>query len=62
MKIAAELCLLVANWGGEEKARLQVLQSDIVLVGMRQIEEHIGVAPRDQRLVFGEQQLGENVV
>ena len=58
----AELNLSVVDWGGEEKARLQVLQSDIVLVGMRQIVEHIGVAPRDQRLVFGEQQLEENVV
>ena len=58
----AELNLSVVDWGGEKKARLQVLQSDIVLVGMRQIEEQIGVAPRNQRLVMGEQQLEENVM
>ena len=62
MKIAAELCLLVANWGGEEIARLLVLASDIVRVGMIQIEEQIGVAPRNQRLVLGEKLLEENVM
>ena len=62
MKIAAELYLSVANWGGEEIARLLVLASDIVRVGMIQIEEQIGVAPRNQRLVLGEQQLEENVM
>ena len=34
------------------KARLLVLESDIVLVGMRQIEEQIGVAPRNQEDVI----------
>ena len=31
-------------------------------MGMRQIEEHIGVAPRNQRLMLEEQQLEENVM
>ena len=31
-------------------------------MGMRQIEEQIGVAPRNQRLMLEEQQLEENVM
>ena len=61
-KTDGQLNLSVVNWEGEEKARLQVFQSDIVLVGMRQIEEQIGVPPRNQRLVLGEQQLEEDMM
>jgi len=53
------LRLSVVDWGGEERACLQVLESDTVMVGMRQIEEQLSVAPRYQRLVVGEQQLTE---
>jgi len=50
------------DWGGEESARIEVRPSDKVLVGMRQIEEQLGVAPCRQRLVFGEHQLEEDKV
>ena len=56
------LYLFVVNWAGEEKARMQVRPSDTVLVGMRQVEEQLGVAPCRQRLVVGERQLGEEDV
>ena len=39
-----------------------VLASDFVLVGVIQIEEQIGVPPRNQRLVLGEKLLEENVM
>jgi len=53
------LRLSVLDWGGEVLARLLVLESDTVMLGMEQIEEQMGVLPRCQRLVFGEQQLAE---
>ena len=43
-------------------ARMEVLPSDTVLVGMLQVEEQLGVAPCRQRLVVGERQLGEEDV
>ena len=49
----------VVNWGGEEVARVEVLPSDTVLVGQLQIEDQIGVPPKNQRLVLGEKQLEE---
>ena len=50
----------IVDWGGEESARIEVRPSDKVLVGMRQIDEQLGVAPWRQRLVFGEHQLEEH--
>jgi len=61
-KKTPQLRLSVVDWGGEERARLLVLESDTVLVGMQQIEEQLGVAPRCQRLVVGEQQLTEGEI
>jgi len=52
----------IVNWGGEEWARIEVRSSDKVLVGMRQIDEQLGVPPCQQRLVFGENQLEEDEV
>ena len=49
----------IVNWGGDEVARVEVLPSDIVLLGQKQIEDQIGVPPHKQRLVHGEQQLDE---
>ena len=43
-------------------ARMEVLPSDTVLVGMLQVEEQLGVPPCKQRLVVGERQLGEEDV
>jgi len=54
--------LSVVNWGGEEQARLLVLESDTVMFGMQQIEEQLGVPPRCQRLVVGEEQLAEGEI
>ena len=51
------LHLLILGWNGEEKARLEVLPSDSVLVGMRQIQDQVGVPPEQQRLVHGEREL-----
>jgi len=51
--------LSVVNWGGEEIARLDVRSSDTVLVGMRQVEEQLGVPPCKQRMVVGEHELKE---
>ena len=39
---------------------MEVRPSDKVLVGMRQIEEQLGVPPHQQRLVVGEHQLEED--
>jgi len=61
-KKTPQLRLSVVDWGGEERARLLVLESDTVLVGMQQIEDQLGVAPRCQRLVVGEQQLTEGEI
>jgi hypothetical protein len=52
----------IVNWGGEELARIEVRPSDKVLVGMRQIDEQLGVASWRQRLVLGENQLEEDKV
>ena len=43
-------------------ARMEVLPSDTVLVGMLQVEDQLGVAPCRQRLVVEERQLGEEDV
>jgi len=51
--------LSVVDWGGEEIARLEVRSSDTVLVGMRQVEEQLGVSPCKQRMVVGEHKLEE---
>ena len=48
------LHLIVVNWSGEEVARLEVRPSDLVLVGMRQIEEQLGVPVSRQMLVCDE--------
>jgi len=56
------LRLSVVDWGGEERACLQVLESDTVMVGMQQIEEQLCVPPRYQRLVVGEEQLAEGEI
>jgi len=48
------LHLIVANWSGDEVARLEVRPSDTVIVGMRQIEEQLGVSVAHQMLVCGE--------
>ena len=60
--VIAVVYLSVVDWGGEEIARMKVLPSDTVLVGMLQVEEQLGVAPCRQRLVVGERQLGEEDV
>ena len=39
---------------------MEVRPSDKVLVGMRQIEEQLGVPPHRQRLVVGEHELKED--
>ena len=57
LSAVAIIHLSVVNWGGEEVARVEVLPSDTVVVGQLQIEDQIGVPPRNQRLVHGEQQL-----
>ena len=57
--VIAVVYLSVVDWGGEEIARMKVLPSDTVLVGMLQVEDQLGVPPRSQRLVVGERQLGE---
>ena len=48
------LHLIVVNWSGEEVARLEVLPSDTVSVGMQQIEEQLGVPVARQMLVCNE--------
>jgi hypothetical protein len=48
------LHLIVVNWSGDEIARLEVLPSDLVLVGMRQVEEQLGVPVARQMLVCNE--------
>ena len=45
------LHLIVLNWSGEEIARLEVRPSDLVLTGMRQVEEQLGVPVARQMLV-----------
>ena len=60
--VVAVIHLSVVNWGGEEMARMEVLPSDTVLVGMLQVEDQLGVAPCRQRLVVEERQLGEEDV
>ena len=55
----SEIHLSIVNWGGDEVARVEVLPSDNVLLGQKQIEDQIGVPPHKQRLVHGEQQLEE---
>ena len=45
------LHLIVVNWSGDEIARLEVRPSDLVLVGMRQVEEQLGVPVARQMLV-----------
>ena len=54
---AVFLHLIVVNWSGDEVAQLEVEPSDTVMVGLRQIEEQIGVAVSRQRLVCGEDAL-----
>jgi len=61
-KKTPQLHLSVVDWGGDERACLLVLESDTVMVGMQQIEEQLGVSPRCQRLVVGEQQLTEDEI
>ena len=51
------LHLIVVNWSGDEVARLEVRPSDTVIVGMRQIEEQLGVSVARQMLVCGEDEL-----
>ena len=48
------LHLIVLNWSGEEIARLEVRPSDLVLTGMRQVEEQLGVPVARQMLVCNE--------
>ena len=45
------LHLIVVNWSGDEIARLEVRPSDTVLVGMRQVEDQLGVPVARQMLV-----------
>jgi len=54
--------MTAVDWGGEPKAHIVVRPCDTVRVGMEQIHEEIGVAPRLQRLVCGERQLKEQDV
>ena len=51
------LHLIVVNWSGDEIARLEVQPSDTVVVGMRQIQEQLGVPVTRQMLVCGEDAL-----
>ena len=46
--------LIVVNWSGDEIAQLEVRPSDLVLVGMRQVEEQLGVPVARQMLVCNE--------
>ena len=52
--------MTAVDWGGEPKARIAVYPYETVRVGMEQINDQIGVAPRLQRLVLGERQLAEH--
>jgi hypothetical protein len=51
--------MTAVDWGGETKADIVVRPCDTVRVGMEQIQDQIGVAPRLQRLVFGERRCEE---
>ena len=57
--VVAAVCLhlIVVNWSGDEVAQLEVEPSDNITVGLRQIEEQLGVAVSRQRLVCGEDAL-----
>ena len=57
--VIAVIQLSVVDWGGEEIARLEVRPSDTVLVGMRQVEDQLGVPPCRQVMVVGERKLEE---
>ena len=48
------LHLIVVNWSGDEIAQLEVRPSDLVLTGMRQVEEQLGVPVARQMLVCNE--------
>ena len=49
----AMIHISVVNWGGEEVARVEVLPSDTVLVGQLQIEDQIGVPPKNNDWCLG---------
>ena len=59
---AVFLHLIVVNWSGDEVAQLEVEPSDNIMVGMRQLEEQLGVAVSRQRLVCGEDALEPGVM
>ena len=51
------LRLFVVNWSGDQVAQLEVKPSETVLVGMRQVEDQLGVPVPRQVLICGEDML-----